>query len=426
MNQRITPTPGCTRGRGSRVPARFAAQGFALVLSALTCAHAATIRTIDEGPVAGQPSLAIGADGLPVVAYRTLGNKLRVARCNDRDCADVTRIELTGTYFTSAHFSLEITPNGYPGIAFQDNAERRLDVVRCVTVDCTGGGHVFFTIDPGPNDVGAYVDWAFGPDNRAAFAYRDFTAGTLLLARCTTPACGAVDIETLDGGGQVRSGDFAALAFAGRAEPFVSAKWENFTGVNDMVGVHAFDCSMAPCSDAQQTIYYQVDTPAGIGQDMAIGPDDRPVFSHVGHAENILLYGRCVDADCSGNVNAAVLDDGDFALDFDDSTSIGVRPDGRPVIAYQRQSASIPTFTALYVVECGDEHCLSFERVLIERSGDHLVTGIDADLAIDDDGAVVLAWFDQSALDVKLARCGAQGCEGPGDRLFADGFEGMP
>src|SRR5690606_26148680 len=136
-----------------------------------------------------------------------------------------------GTYFATTHFSLAITPNGYPGIAFQDSVERRLDVVRCVTADCTGGGHVFFTIDPGPNDVGAYVDWAFGPDNRAAFAYRDFVEGTLLLARCTTPACSAVDIETLDGDGQRTTGKYAALAFAGRTDPFVSSQWENFTGV---------------------------------------------------------------------------------------------------------------------------------------------------------------------------------------------------
>jgi hypothetical protein len=35
----------------------------------------------------------------------------------------------------------------------------------------------------------------------------------------------------------------------------------------------------------------------------------------------------------------------------------------------------------------------------------------------------VVAWFDQSALAIKLARCAAQGCDGPGDRIFQDGFE---
>ena len=111
---------------------------------------------------------------------------------------------------------------------------------------------------------------------------------------------------------------------------------------------------------------------------------------------------------------------------FWNSTSIGVRSDGRPVIAYQRQSASVPTFTALYVAECGEPSCQTVERVLIERSADDLVTGIDADLAIDGDGAVVIAYFDQSLLDIKLARCNRMTCAGPGDRLFEDGFEGVP
>ncbi|RYD15996.1 MAG: hypothetical protein EOP90_04120 [Lysobacteraceae bacterium] len=424
MNPPIVSFRPRARDRGSRQPWRACACVVFALCAAV--ANAATVTTIDDTSMAGQPSLAIGADGLPVVAYRTLQNKLRVAKCNNWDCSDVAIIELTGTYVTSAHFALAITPAGNPAIAFQDNAERRLDVVRCVTADCTGGGHDFFTIDPGPNDVGAYVDWAFGPDNRAAFAYRDFTAGTLMYARCVMPACSAVDIETLNGGGQITAGDFASLAFAGRNDPFVSSQWENLTGAQDLVGVNGFDCSIVPCADAEQTLYYQTNTPAGVGQDMAIGTDDLPVFSHLGVAEPVLRFGRCADPDCDGNVSSTVIDDGDFAIGFDDSTSIGVRSDGRPVIAYQRQSASVPTFTELYVAECGEPSCQAVERVRIERSGDGLHTGIDADLAIDDDGAVVIAYFDQSLLDIKLARCSRLTCAGPGDRLFADGFEGVP
>ena len=425
MNASITSfrRPSCDEGVHRRALRACAVIVLALCAAA---ANAAIVTTIDDTSMAGQPSLAIGADGLPVVAYRTLQNKLRVAKCNNWDCTDVMVIELTGSYVTSAHLALAIRPAGNPAIAFQDNAERRLDVVRCVTADCTGGGHDFFTIDPGPNDVGAYVDWAFGPDNRAAFAYRDFTAGTLMYARCATPACSAVDIQSLNGGGQITAGDFASLAFAGRSDPFVSSQWENLTGAQDLVGVNGFDCSIVPCADAEQTLYYQVDTPAGLGQDMAIGTDDLPVFSHLGVDEPVLRFGRCAEPDCDGNVSSTIIDDGDFAIAFDDSTSIGVRPDGRPVIAYQRQSASVPTFTALYVAECGEPSCQTAARVLIERSADNLVTGIDADLAIDDDGAVVIAYFDQSLLDIKLARCNRQTCAGPGDRLFEDGFQGVP
>ena len=421
MNQRMIQSDPRAAGAALRVAASGVGLALVLGLSAVEV-QAATITTVDEGPVAGQPSVAIGADGLPVIAYRTLGNKLRVAKCLNWDCTDVSRIDLSGGYFTTAHFSLAITPNGFPGIAFQDSVERRLDVVRCVTDDCTGGGHVIFTIDPGPNDVGAYVDWAFGPDNRAAFAYRDFAEDSLLLARCTTPACGAVDIQTLAGGSDVRSGEFAAIAFGGRADPFVSAHWQNPDLIDEPEGVQAFDCSASPCDDTMQMIHYQND-PVGVGQDMAIGPDDRPVFSYIDHTNDTLRYARCRDSDCSGLIDREVVDDGDLALGFDDSTSIGVRPDGHAVIAYQKDLSMIGGRTGLYVAECGNERCNSVNVERIELSGEGLITGIDADLAIDGEGAAIVAYFDQSALDIKLARCNRETCEGPGDRLFDDGFD---
>lgn len=385
-------------------------------------AHAATIATVDEGPVAGQPSIAIGADGLPVIAYRTLTSKLRVAKCLSWDCSQAMRIELTGTYTTTQYFSLAITPNGYPAIAYQDSVERRLDVVRCVTADCTGGGHGFFTIDPGPNDVGGHVDWAFGPDGRAAFAYRDFAAQTLLLARCVTPACNNVTVETLHGGtGGVVSGEFASIAFGGRSDPAVASRWFNTTGGTS--GVNYFDCSILPCEDARQTIHYDVPTPVGLGTDMAIGPDDLPVFSYIDHTNDTLRFARCANPDCSGHRDMRVVEDGSFAIGFDDSTSIGVRPDGWPVIAYQKSLSVVGARTGLYAAECNSATCNDATIVRIELSGPGLTTGIDADLAIDGDGGVAIAYFDQSALDIKLARCNPLSCEGPGDRIFHDGFD---
>ena len=70
--------PSARRAAGPRIVlmAVLAACGGAIGSARVS---AATISTIDEGPVAGQPSAAIGADGLPVMAYRTLQNKLRVA-----------------------------------------------------------------------------------------------------------------------------------------------------------------------------------------------------------------------------------------------------------------------------------------------------------------------------------------------------------
>lgn len=392
----------------------------AAVLAAAST-QAATITTIDVGPMAGHPSLAIGADGLPVVVYQTFGNKLIVARCGNWDCSDNQRIELGGNYFAQTHFSLAITPAGNPAVAYRDSSAQDLMWIRCVTADCTGGGHVFRTIHASADSVGGHVDFAYGPDNRPAFVYQDFSNGDLMLARCAGTACNSVDVDVVADGVGVTYGEYGSIAFRAQDDdPLIGSRWFNTAGDS---GVVFHDCSIEPCADSGENVYYQVGHPVGLGSSMALGLDDSPIFSYVDQTNIELRFARCENVDCSGFRHLDVLDDGDFTLEFDDNTSIGVRPDGRPVIAYQKTLATLPAQTGLYVAECTDFQCADVHRALVESSGPGLVTGIDADLAIDDDGAVVVAWFDQSALSIKLARCAAQGCDGPGDRIFQDGFE---
>jgi hypothetical protein len=383
--------------------------------------HAATVITIDQGPMAGHPSVAMGADGLPVIAYQTLGNKLILAKCGNWDCSDNQRIELSGNYFAQTHFSLAITPAGNPAVAYRDSSLQDLMWVKCVTADCTGGGHVFRTIHASADSVGSHVDFAYGPDNRPAFVYQNATHGDLMLARCAGTACNSVTIDIVVPGVGATYGEYNSIAFRAQGDdPLIGSRWFNTFG-DSSVAFH--DCSIEPCGDSVELIFYQISHPVGLGSSMALGLDDRPVFSYIDQTDNGLRFARCQDADCSGSRDLSVLDDGDLTLGFDDNTSIGVRPDGRPVIAYQKSLAIIGGLTALYVAECADTQCATVEQVQIERSGAGLTTGIDADLAIDDDGGVVIAWFDQSALSIKLARCSAQGCDGPGDRIFSDGFE---
>ena len=396
-------------------------QGSLVTIMATASVQAATVTTLDQGPMVGHPSLAIGADGLPVVVYQTFGNKLIVAKCENWDCTDNQRIELTGNYFAQTHFSLAITPAGNPAVAYRDSSLQDLMLVRCVTADCTGGGHVFRTIHASADSVGGHVDFAYGPDNRPAFVYQNATRGDLMLARCAGTACNSVTIDTVMYGAGATFGEYNSIAFRAEGdEPLIGSRWFNTLGSSSVI---FHDCSIEPCGDSAELIFFQNSHPVGLGSSMALGLDDRPVFAYIDQTDNGLRFARCLDTDCSGFRPLAGLDDGNLTLGFDDNTSIAVRPDGRPVIAYQKSLAIIGGITVLNVAECEDTRCTSVEQVQIERSGAGLTTGIDADLAIDDDGAVVIAWFDQSALSIKLARCNAQTCEGPGDRIFADGFD---
>lgn len=382
-------------------------------------AQAATLITIDSEPSAGHPALAIGHDGLPVIAYQSLANRLIVARCLDWACSEVQRTEVAGSYNTSRYLSLAIALNGNPAIAFREQSPQRLSLVRCVTPDCSGSGHVFRIIDDSSPSIGGYVSMAIDPDGRAAFAYQDFSAGDLVLARCTAPGCANVTTEVLEEsiGGAVHGMD-AGIAFGNRSDPVVAARWTNGAGDGAM---RHYDCATSPCRLSGQMMGYTLGHRRGIGLSMAIAPDDRSVMAYQDETDNALHFSKCSLPDCSTGGFWVALDEG--SLGIGPYAAIATFPDGRPVIAYQKHLTVAGGASALYVAECDDGSCASFDLLQIDAAPPGLSRGEDPSIAIDHDGAPVIAYFDQSNLDIKLARCSPSTCAGPGDQLFFHGFQ---
>ena len=75
------------------------------------------------------------------------------------------------------------------------------------------------------------------------------------------------------------------------------------------------------------------------------------------------------------------------------------------------------------MAECSTADCAGDVNVIVidERAGE--ITGADAAIAIGSDGGAVISYYDTTGQSLKFAKCSAQGCEGPGDRLFQDGFD---
>lgn len=381
-------------------------------------APAATVVTIDTGPVAGHPSIAIGADGLPLIAYETDSGGLRLAKCYDAGCVDGSLVDINNppTGATSGRYnSLAIGPDGNPAIAFYDTVDVALKLVKCSSPNCGGGGAEFRTIDPGPY-VSVDIALAFGPDGRAVFAYQDSSQQALMLARCQNTGCGNVDIEVLAPlAGGVHHGEHAALAIGENGAPVVSGRlWSGLDTALDFIV-----CADTPCIGPPAQLF------GGIGQPldnpaMALTPDFRPVFSYHGETADSLMFGWCETPECTGTRHFHSLDDG--SLGAGAYSAIGVRADGRPVVAYQKSVTIAGGAAALYVVECDDSNCATRQQLPIDQRPGQ-VTGVDPAIAIAADGGVLIAYYDASTGSLKFARCSAQGCEGPWDRIFMDGFE---
>ena len=395
---------------------------FALLFSPLGLA--ATIATIDQGPVAGHPSLAIGSDGLPVIAYQTLTNRLRVARCRDIDCSTSNAIDIGDppTGMTSGQYnSIAIAADGNPAIAFRDPVDLQLKLVKCTNIDCSGGGYEFRTIDAGPHSVGGRVSMAFDTNGKAVFAYLDATDNALRFARCANAGCGNVDIEVLDQDQSV--GDYRAgvdIAIAVDSFGFIDIA-EHWTDVTiGQAAIKVFRCGAFACAGNGQSVGQIVNHPVGSALSIGLLINNLPALSYHDDTDDTLRFARCSDLGCAGAIVYQVVDQG--SLGAGAYSAIAMKPGNHAVIAYQKGVTVSGGGSALYVAECADVDCNDSDRFAIDLQPG-LTTGEDVAIAMGADGGVVIAYFDQSSLKLKIAKCNSMSCRGAGDLLFADGFD---
>jgi predicted regulator of Ras-like GTPase activity (Roadblock/LC7/MglB family) len=168
-----------------------------LDLKVAKCVNAAcsggtsTLSTVDStGDVGEYPSIAIGADGLPVIAYRDLTNfDLKVAKCVNAACtagtSTISTVDSAG--FMGLFASIAIGADGLPVIAYLDNSNGDLKAAKCANAACTGTS-TLSTVDSAGN-VGYYISIAIGADGLPVIAYFDASNFDLKAAKCANVFC---------------------------------------------------------------------------------------------------------------------------------------------------------------------------------------------------------------------------------------------
>ena len=98
------------------------------------------LTTLDSaGSVGSYTSVAIGADGFPVISYYDANNNrdLKVAHCTDVACTstvDVTTLDSDGS--VGLLTSVAIGTDGFPVISYYDAGNSDLKVAHCRAVGC--------------------------------------------------------------------------------------------------------------------------------------------------------------------------------------------------------------------------------------------------------------------------------------------------
>jgi len=99
-----------------------------------------TTSTLDGESSAAMFSIAIGDNGNPIIAYYdAFDDDLRVAACNNPTCSNGRKITTVESYSNVGEYpSIAIGNNGKPVIAYQDTSEEEVKIAACITIDCTG------------------------------------------------------------------------------------------------------------------------------------------------------------------------------------------------------------------------------------------------------------------------------------------------
>ncbi len=163
------------------------------------CTGGVGFQTLDDFGRVGRPSLAVPADGSPVVSYASGGNAAdpfrfaRIAKCKDAQCVGGASINSIARA-SDDDLALAIGTDGLPLVAFQggapDGGAVGVTVAKCGSPGCASAT-VYTVVDTKPQ-TGSYCDIAIDLAGRPIVSYYDYANLDLFVARCDNETCQSV------------------------------------------------------------------------------------------------------------------------------------------------------------------------------------------------------------------------------------------
>jgi LPXTG-site transpeptidase (sortase) family protein len=352
-----------------------------LVLVGGALAATNTIVTID-GSAAGidlglYTSIALTSAGAPVMGYYDDTNDgLWVAICADVECT-ATTISFIASVGSGSFTSVAMTNTDFPIISYYDSVGADLEIAICTSTDCSTKSLV--TLDP--NLAGSYTSLDLTTAGNPVVSYYDHSAsGDLKVAICADNACTTSTLVTIDGGVEDR-GLFTSLQLAANV-PVIA--YHSLTGGD----VYLARCTDAACTGASINL---VDGANNVGYDqisLQLDGSGFPIMSYYDSTLTALKVAHCSDADCSGAINIAVVDNSGAVGQFS-----SIKWDGAAAtISYYDA-----TNGALKIAYCADADCSSASIETIDDTGD---VGWDTSLAL---GSIYVSYYDVTNGALKYA-----------------------
>lgn len=288
-----------------------------------------TSATIAPLGIGSYPSIIIGADDLPLLLY-VGADSLTAGHCNNNTCTDVT---ITQLYISGTNPQLVLGSDGLGLVSFVNFSTNTPSIGHCNDVSCSN-------LTTNALDTGSISNAAsliVGVDGFGLVAYDDSTDGYLKVAHCEDVTCSSNTIATVDSGSQVISN----LSIMKSSDGHGLIAYMDFSFSPRTV-------RLAYCQDVACTTYEfgQIGNDGNSWIESTTAPDQMGAFTYF--APTGLKVVHCLTVNCSQFTL--------FVLDENDAYSVSgavIRfgADGLPVVAYMSK-----TFD-LMVTHCDDIYC---------------------------------------------------------------------
>jgi hypothetical protein len=249
------------------------------------------VTLVDEGNVGQHSSIAIGSGGLPIISYYDAANgKLKVASCNDAACSGEDEIITTlndAESSTGFNTSIAIGADGFPVISYQRSVtpwDGTLKVAKCNDASCVGGDETITTLDTTGGPVFESTSLAVGLDGNPVIAY--MSDGTVTVVKCNDPACAGAD-ETFTAIFSTTYGRLS-ITLGTDGNPVIS-----FPGSP----LNVAKCNDPACAGEDESIA-TVGTGGAGSPSIAIGVDGLPIVSYLDGNPGVLKVVHCGTQSC--------------------------------------------------------------------------------------------------------------------------------
>ena len=231
-----------------------------------------TATTTAGGSVGGYGSdLALGSDGKAIVSYYDMSTSLVLLRCQDLSCSSQITHTIDVTVGSSwwNRSSLAVGADGLPVVAYYNGANQDLGFAHCGTTSC-GAGTTTEILDSS-GDVGRNPVIAIGGSGFPAIAYHDTTNSAIKLVTCGDLACTTSSAHTV--ANSVSGHRKISLEFSDLGMPTVS--WTDATADE----VRVVSC---PSTDCSITGPQQTWVTSAQDQNLVLNAEGDPVIVYLG------------------------------------------------------------------------------------------------------------------------------------------------